>query len=154
MFINLPFELTTGRDEILEDSIYNRRIMDMVFGCKKDSLSVFGCILQQIALDLPDKEVFEYIKDNISGWIDLISVEDGDKLLHRKELEQLLLFHAYPDNELVSINQSYSVDRVIYQYLHTSDDIKHDIEEWLHRNVMTNLLEMFPMLSETTQYDF
>lgn len=138
MFINLPFELNTGRDEIQKDLPYNRRIMNMVFSCPKNSLSVFGRILQQIALELPEKEVFEYIKEDIAGWLDFISVDDDDKLLHREELERLSLFHAYPDNELVSINQSYSLDRVIYQYMRTSDDIKHEIMQWLHKNIRSS----------------
>lgn len=139
MFINLPFELTTGRDEILEDSVYNQRIMNMVFGCSGNRKSVFGDILEQAAIDLPDKEIFEYINDNIAGWINLVSNTEQEKESHKRELERLALFHAYPNGELVSIGQSYSIDRIMYQYLQASDDITYDVEKWLHQHTVRSV---------------
>ena len=44
------------------------------------------------------------------------------------------IFHAYPRGELISLSESYSLDRVIYQYIMNSDNIRNDIEEWMHQH--------------------
>ena len=136
LYINLPLELTTGRDEVLEDgSAYNRRVFEMLFNSEEGGLSVFGSILQKAAKDMPDKEVFEYLKDDIAAWISKVSGKN-ERIMkrHKDELRQLLLFHAYPNGELISLNESYSLDHIVYQYIQNSDNIRNDIEEWMHQH--------------------
>lgn len=137
LFINLPLELTTGRDAVLKGSTskYNECIFDMVFRCGTQSKSVYGIMLEEAAENMPDKEVFEYIGPTIIDWISNLSNGNGSKANSlRIEMQNLKLFHSYPDHKLVSLNDGYSVDSVVYQYLVSGVPRKNDVENWIKQH--------------------
>ena len=137
LFINLPLELTTGRDAVLKGSTskYNECIFDMVFRCGKQSKSVYGIMLEEAAENMPEKEIFEYIGPGITNWISSLSEGNESKAnSFKNELQNLRLFHSYPDNKLVALNDSYSVDSVVYQYLVSEAPKRNDIERWIKQH--------------------
>ena len=137
LFINLPLELTTGRDAVLQgdSSPYNKCIMDMVFRCGPGMKSVYGMILEEAAEQMPEKEIFEYICADITNWLDDLSKGDSNTNTSlKKELWNLKIFHSYPGNKLVQLKGSYSVDSVIYQYLVSGVEIKIDFERWVEKH--------------------
>lgn len=137
LFINLPLELTTGRDAVLKGSTskYNECIFDMVFRCGKQSKSVYGIMLEEAAENMPEKEIFEYIGPGITNWISNLSEGNESKAnSFKNELQNLRLFHSYPNNKLVALNDSYSVDSVVYQYLVSEAPRRNDIERWIKQH--------------------
>ena len=129
--INLPLELSTGRDGILQDSAFNHCIMDLVYKRGNHPISVYGLMLQEAAEKMPENEVFEYIKDDITDWIDKFC--DGEPIAREKLIEEVSgwnIFHSYPKNALVSVNNSFSVDSIIYQYLASEIERKEDFLSW------------------------
>lgn len=134
LFINLPLELSTGRDGLLQDSAFNHCVMDLIYRKGDHAVSVYGLMLQEAAENLPEKEIFEYIKDDICEWLDQRS--EGNPTTRSKLVEEVSnwnIFHSYPDNALVSLRNSYSVDSVIYQYLDSGIESKNDFLNWCQK---------------------
>ena len=132
--INLPLELSTGRNGILQDSDFNHCIMELVYQKRNHPLSVYGLMLQEAAENMPDNEIFEYIKDDITEWIDkFCKKEPTAKEQLIEEVSEWNIFHSYPDNALVSISDSFSVDSIIYQYLASGIDNTEDFLKWCQK---------------------
>ena len=131
LHINLPLELTTGRNNVLQESPYNKRIFELAFHGIPEGKSVFGHILETAALELPEQEMFLYFGDGVDEWTEYVSY--GYEIKKRRmlsELKGLRILHAYPDNALISVEGSYSIDYVVYQYMLRVDSVQIDFRSW------------------------
>lgn len=132
LFINLPLELSTGRDEILAKSDFNRRIFEMVFGMQFADKSVINYILERFAMDHPDIEIFRYLAGHEQEYIQMIEEKTGCPMEDQKQaFDGLKIFHAYPSDKIVSLNPSFSLPSIIYSYIYSGSEIRNNIRVWL-----------------------
>jgi hypothetical protein len=86
-------------------------------------------------LNYLEKTQEEAIEDPSEDWISNLSNGNGSKANSlRIEMQNLKLFHSYPDHKLVSLNDGYSVDSVVYQYLVSGVPRKNDVGNWIKQH--------------------
>ena len=135
VFINVPLELTTGRDGIIEDSEYNKAIFRLLFGSSDENSSIFNKLLEYLAEENRELFMLSYIMPNVADFVNVICNLTGEeRKAINKGLEQLCIFKAYGNEELVSIESSFSVDKIIYQYLKDVPNQVRNIREWMQEN--------------------
>lgn len=135
IFINVPLELTTGRDGIVDSSDFNAAIMKMLFVPQKSETAVFYRLLELLANDNRDIVLLDYFITKIKDFINSISnVCAQDVKVIKKALEYAEIFSAYNKDELVSIRDSYSVDRIICVYQNDIQNPVNDVEEWINNH--------------------
>lgn len=137
LFINVPLELTTGRDGIIEDSEYNKTVFELLFVPYNNSCpAVFSSILETFAYENKDLFALDYIYPDTEVFVEkLASILNIDESVLYKELEKTDLFQSYGNDDMVSIASGYSVDHILYLYCKKVNNRTNDIEDWLHREV-------------------
>lgn len=133
LFMNVPLELTTGRDGKLDNSIYNQAIMKVLFEpFDEEHESVLNSILEELAEETSDIFMLDYIAGQFEEFVNVISNKDEDVIDKvNKSFEKARLFHAYKTGERVSLSNGYSVDKIIVQYLNAVENSENDILEWM-----------------------
>lgn len=136
MFMNIPLELTTGRDGKVDSSVYNKAIMKMIFKPYGDSeKSLFTLMLEEYARENQDVFMTDYFAGDFEKFLYEIADRDEDTKESIKEsLNAAKLFVAYNLDEMVSLGDSFSVDRIICQYLLNVDSVNSEIFSWLHKH--------------------
>lgn len=136
LFINLPLELSTGRDRFKEDSTYNKTVFRILFATEGVSSSMFTRLLETLANENKDIFMLNYLNTNVKAFAETISTLTGKAPAYvYKCLEHLKILKAYKKEELVSLANSYSADRIIYQYLREVRNCSYDIESWMQDNI-------------------
>lgn len=135
-YINLPLELSTGRNEVMDESDFNKCIMEIVFGNKETGISIMDTILQAIAEENPEKEIFLYLYGHIKEYVQMLSSKTGQVVQEFEDsIDKIKIFHAYPDRHLTSLSSSFSVEPILYRYLaRVGTEVNNDIYEWLQSN--------------------
>lgn len=134
--INLPLELSTGRDTILENSVYNKRIFKLVFGTEYTyNTSVFYHILESLYRERI--QIFKYIHKDINSFLNLVTkYTEEDIKIHYNILNGLYLFKQLSNGEDISLSLGYTVDDIMYQYVKNVDGVNvKDFEKWLSNNI-------------------
>ena len=135
IFINVPLELTTGRDGIIEDSDYNDALFKLLFCANEDCASIFNKLLETLGNDNRELFILNYLMPNVKDFVDEIcNLTAEEHEAFNKQLEQLHIFKAYDKEELVSLEYAFSVDRIIYQYLKEIQNPSRDIKGWMQEN--------------------
>ena len=135
-FINVPLELTTGRDGIIEDSEYNKTVLELLFVPYNSCPTVFRSILEIFASENKDVFMLDYIYPNTELFVETIaSILGAEECVIYKELEKAELFQSYGSDDMVSIASGYSVDHILYLYCKKVSNWTNSIEEWLQREV-------------------
>ncbi len=149
VFINVPLELTTGRDGLIEESVYNDAIFRAIFSLEEEGASVFNRLFEKIADEHRDLFMLRYIMPEIENFTKTIADfldEYPDYVF--EGFECLRIFKAFGEDELVSLASSYSVDRIIYQYIKEVENTINDIVEWTEEHsVMADDLELLNLSS-------
>lgn len=148
IFMNIPLELTTGRDGKVDDSVYNETIMEMLFKpLGEDNKSIFIALMEEFAKELPETFILDYFAGDFSKFLYEISDHKEDREQEIKDaLDTANLFRAYRTDEMVSLNKSYSVEKIVYQYLMNVDNPKMDIKDWMaeHNDNVSDLNLILP----------
>ena len=133
IFMNIPLELTTGRDGKVDDSVYNAAIMEMIFNpVGEDNKSIFISLMEEFAEQNSDTFMLDYFTGDFSTFLYEIADHDKDRVEGIKDaLDTARLFKAYESEEMVSLNTSYSVEKIVYQYLMTVANPENDVETWM-----------------------
>lgn len=129
--INIPFELSTARDAIMRDSEYNKKLNEIIFSPVKGMRSMFGRILQDIVHKEQVKNFWTCISGDIKEFISFFNTSnENDKI---EDIKNWNIFDPYKKNIYVSLNQGYSVEEIIYRYLHEVDEseIRTDFIDWI-----------------------
>ena len=135
VFINVPLELTTGRDGIIEDSKYNKAIFRLLFCSSEGSPSIFNRLLEYLADKNRELFMLNCIMPNVIDFVNVIcNLTEEEHEVINKGLEKLRIFKAYDNEELVSLESSFSVDRIIYQYQKEVPNPVMNIREWMQDN--------------------
>lgn len=136
VFINVPLELTTGRDGIVEESEYNKTVFRTLFTTDEECPSVFNRLFEVIADSNRGIFLLNYIMPDAKSFIETISVLTGEEEKAVCErFERLRILRGYGVEGPVSIAESYSVDRIIYQYLKDVQNSINDIELWMKTQI-------------------
>ena len=133
IFMNIPLELTTGRDGKVDDSVYNKTVMEMLFKpFGENNKSIFISLMEEFAEELQDTFMLDYFSGDFSKFLYEISDHIEDRKQKIKDaFDSANLFKAYGSNEMVSLNSSYSVEKIVYQYLMCVDNPEMDIKDWM-----------------------
>ena len=136
MFMNIPLELTTGRDGKIENSIYNDTIMKMIFEpLGKANKSIFTILLEEVAKEHQEIFMTDYFTGDFPILLDEISNHNEKSAESIKfSLNEAKLFVGYKTSDMVSLSNSFSINKVVCQYLMNVDDIKNDIFEWIKKH--------------------
>ena len=139
MHINVSLELTTGRDHINQSSEYNKAVLSMIFETRYTNISMLGHVLSEIAEKNNDINIWKCLPTNIENYVETYNLEKSELL---DEIGYWRVFHEYKTNRCVCLNDSYSIDEILYKYIHSVEqkEIKNDIVEWLEQN--------YPVLGE------
>lgn len=133
VFINVPLELTTGRDGIIAESGYNKAIFDALFLGIDETPAVFIRLLEMIADENRELFMLNYLTPNTREFAkkigDLAGIGESAIM---ENLDSAKLFKTFDTDELVSLQDSYSVDRIIYMYLRDVKECNNDIIAWTH----------------------
>lgn len=104
IYIDAPFELTTGRDEILEESEYNKRLFEIVFGNSEQ----VECIFKK-AMEVFAKEKKEYL---------VIYMNHIDnRYVCSEVLNSIRFLEAYGYKELVAIREAVTITETLHQLI-------------------------------------
>ena len=136
VFMNVPLELTTGRDGIVDDSDYNNSIMRILFKPYNEGCStILNRLLESIADENRDIFILVFFSTELEKFIKVLSGNElvEVKMLH-KALENTKIFRAYKTDEMVSLWDAYSVDRIISRYINEVPDTINDIAEWMQEH--------------------
>ena len=139
IFINVPLELTTGRDGIVDNSKYNNTIMRMLFGPfinENDREDFYTAIFYRMFETMADENrnlfMLDYISPKLEEFINILCSESGaDSKAVKNMLGKTKLFEAYKSKKMVSLWESYAVDRIICLYLKEVQTSINDIDEWM-----------------------
>ncbi|SEM19689.1 hypothetical protein SAMN04487770_12848 [Butyrivibrio sp. ob235] len=135
VFINVPIELTTGRDGIIAGSDYNKAIFGALFIGEGGAPSIFVKMMELIAKENRELFMLNYLTPHTDLLIEEISkladTSEGDV---KEELDNARLFRSYDTNEMVSLQESYSVDRIVYMYLKDVKECDIEISAWTHEH--------------------
>lgn len=139
LFMNIPLELTTGRDGIVNDSEYNKTIKKMLFEpYKNGKMSIFQHAIQRIAIENDDIFMLDYLTDasgKFKGLMDLISLDcEGVRERNKEAFHYVDMFRSYKTNEPVALCKCYTVDEIIYKYINSVDNPTNDIVDWIQEN--------------------
>ena len=135
VFINVPLELSTGRDGIIEDSDYNDAIFKVLFSATDNQQSVFNRLLEFLADKHRELFLLNFIMPDVEKLMERIMHLSGiNEEEVRNSFERLMVLPTYNDEELVSMETSYSVDRIIYAYLREVQHPVNNIEAWMKEN--------------------
>lgn len=152
MFMNIPLELTTGRDDKIDSSEYNNAIMKLIFKpIGEDNKSIFTILLEEVAKENPEIFMADYFKGDINKLFDEITNHNKDMLgAIKKSLDYAELFVAYNVSSMVSLRWSFSVDKIVCQYLMKVKNTKNDIFEWIkeHAEKAENFNLILPQSGE------
>ena len=133
MHINISLELTTGRDHINSGSEYNKAVFSMIFGTRYTSISMLGHVLAEIAEENNDLKIWKCLPINIENYVETYDLEKKELL---DEIGRWRVFHEYKTNSCVCLDDSYSIDEILYKYIRSvePEEIKNDIVEWVEQN--------------------
>ncbi|MBR1495366.1 MAG: hypothetical protein IJ601_10020 [Acidaminococcaceae bacterium] len=154
LWINLPLELTTGRDEIRTDSGYNRAILRALFTPCQGGPSVFGRLLERMARDNAALFLPNFLAQNLDDFAksatELAGVAPGTLL---SGVRKAWLLWANRSQELVSVDEGYSVDRIICLYLKEVGESVNNIEDWMrsHTEKAKNKKLVLPVTVEACE---
>jgi hypothetical protein len=133
MFINIPLELSTGRNEILEGSTFNQAIWKVVFG--SDDISVYSevnYLLCNLMARFSELDIYRCFSGNVDEYISMISQgNEDDAIVKRRQLSILPLFRSYPSGKPVSLCSSYTAEKIVYEYLYSDVKPKKIFDEWI-----------------------
>ena len=137
--VDLPLELSTGRNEIMHDSAFNNTIMRMLYYPDSARYSIIGYALASIAKDNPDCRVYDYFQ-NMDAYISAVAGDnlEGQEII-KSELRNIPIVHTYEQNSLVSVGQIYTAQKIVYDYMH---DVKENItryDVWLRNHHLESI---------------
>lgn len=135
IFINVPLELTTGRDGIVDNSSFNDAVMRMLFNAENIGTAIFFSLLENLAHANRELSIIDYFVGNIRELLGVIcNVCDVEETTIKEAFEVAKFFAAYKSDEMVSVSESYSVDGIVCLYLNEVQNFNNDIEEWTIAN--------------------
>lgn len=130
--LDIPLELTTGRNGIVESSTYNEAILSMVFGGGVDGRSMLVYLLEEITSERSDVNIIDAFSsgiDRFSQSVSAISNVEGQTII--SGLAHARILRARRGPALVSLVESYGVDAIIHKYLSNVGKEAGDVERWM-----------------------
>lgn len=134
MFIDVPLELSTGRNEIMVDSLFNHSIMRMLYYPDGAQCSVMSHVLSCIARENSDCRLYEYIP-NVDAYLSAIagdSIEEKNTI--RGELFNLPIVHAQNQATLLPVSRVFTAPLIVYDYMHNVKESITQYDTWLRSN--------------------
>ena len=133
LFMNVPLELTTGRDGIIDISPFNNKMKEMLFvPYTEDMPSIFTYVLESIVKDNAQLFMLNYIMGNLTGMINLLANDDDSaKEKVTKAFENVKLFRQHQTGVLACIADGYCVDSIICKYISTVKTPINDVSVWM-----------------------
>lgn len=136
-YINMPIELSTGRNEILDESAFNKAIWKIVFERDGSSYSVMNYLLCNIVARCSDLDLYKYFNGNIDDYIDLISAGNEERAaLFRKEIDCIPIFRSYPDGKPVALCSAFTAQDIVYEYLYSDVEKKTNYVQWVNQTYL------------------
>ena len=134
MFIDVPLELSTGRNEIMVDSRFNHTIMRMLYYPDGARCSVMSHLLSCIAKENSDCRLYEYIP-NVDAYLSAIAGDsiEGKKAI-RGELFNLPIVHIQNQTTLLPVSRIFTAPRIVYDYMHNVKESITQYDTWLRSN--------------------
>jgi hypothetical protein len=131
IYMNIPLELSTGRNEMMKNSDFNQQIKKMIFSSLTAGHSLLGFILEKMATELPDIDIYQYFKNTLSEFLNFIAIELENRNERVNEFAALKVFHCMNSNELISLGEGYLLPGIIYKYMLSVAEPKKAVESWL-----------------------
>ena len=108
IFLNVPLELTTGRDGIIEESSYNKAVFRLLFAPAGRGISVFEKLLEKTASGNRNLFMLNYLMPDFRKLSECIAELTGESAeTVRGRFVGLHFFEAYGSNRLASIDESF-----------------------------------------------
>ncbi|MGN1020536.1 MAG: hypothetical protein ACI4O7_09170 [Aristaeellaceae bacterium] len=131
MFIDLPLELSTGRNEVMADSSFNHAVMQMLYDPTGARCSVMSCLLACIAREHPACRLYEAIPQ-VNAYLDAAAAFNRDaRGAIREELYQLPIVHTWHDNALLPVSRIFTAPGIVYDYMHEVKERTEVYDAWL-----------------------
>lgn len=134
MYVDIPLELSTGRNEIMLNSQFNNAIMRMIYYPDGGKCSIMSYLLSCVAKENAECRVYEYISD-VEKYMTAIagdSIENHEII--RNELYNLPMVHTYGQDSLVSVGHIYTAQRIVYDYMHDVGGLSTRYDSWLRNH--------------------
>ena len=133
IFINVPLELTTGRDGIVDDSDFNKAVRRILFSTAFGTVPLFMRALEILADNNRGVFLLKYFSFDFKRFFEIFANEDAlDNIC--SVFRDLKLFETYKQKKMVSINEAYSIDRIISKYIEFIPNPSQDVYEWFEQN--------------------
>lgn len=135
LFMNVPLELTTGRDGIIDISPFNTKMKEMLFvPYNEDTPSLLTYVLESIAKKNSQLFMLNYIMGNFEEMITSLANDDEEAYEKIKiAFEKAKLFRQHRTGALACIADGYSVDSIICRYIATVKTPVNDVSEWMKK---------------------
>ncbi|MGN1191427.1 MAG: hypothetical protein ACI4S0_02040 [Dorea sp.] len=130
IYMNIPLELSTGRNEMMKDSDFNKQIKKLLFLPTSSSVSILGYMMETMATEFSDVDIYQYVKNTISEFLTFIAIEPENRKDIISEMAKLKIFHCMNSNELISLNDGYALPGILYKYRLFVQTPIQDIETW------------------------
>ncbi|MBR3313101.1 MAG: hypothetical protein IKG18_03080 [Atopobiaceae bacterium] len=130
--LNIPLELTTGRNGIVESSQYNETVLSMVFSGDSGGQSMFVRLLEEIASEQRKLNMLDAFPNGVDEFAQSIcEVSKADKQTIINGLAHARILRSWRDATMVSLVEACGVDVVIYRYINNVKREAGDIEKWM-----------------------
>lgn len=130
IYMDIPLELSTGRNEMMKDSDFNNQIKKLLFLPTVSSASILGYMLETMAKEFSDVDIYQYVKNTISEFVTFIAMEPENRNAIITEMAKLKIFHCANSDELISLNDGYTLPGILYKYCLSVQTPICDIETW------------------------
>jgi len=98
----------------------------------EENKSIFISLMEEFAEQNLDTFMLDYFTGDFTTFLYEISDHDEEREEEIKDaLDTAKLFKAYESEEMVSLSTSYSVEKIVYQYLMNVDKPKNEIKLWM-----------------------
>lgn len=150
IYINMPLELTTGRDDNLENE-YNKKIFERIFK-DNDNDCVFNKIMNKLAqtINLENKCLLPYLTKKYS--------ESEKRLLNidlSENSKNIKFLKVYGTDELVSINEGYTLIAPLYEFIERFDEGFDIVKEYINSSIGLQscyIVENIELIAEVNEF--
>lgn len=133
--INTSLELTTGRNDFMEDSRHNMAVFEMLFRPVGTHPSVFVSMLEELSRENPDLFLGDCLSlspESLVNWISQMGRIDREDVM--RDLENAHLFKEYGTGTMQSVRWGYTIPDILWHYTKEVADREDDLCSWMREN--------------------
>lgn len=155
--INIPLELTTGRDAIDKNSLYNKKLIGFLFDTPDTEISVFSYLLKKVSEEKNGIELINYIAgiDELTSWAEQITNGINVNIQHsiKWDLRYMPLLNAAGKETLISLDEGFCLDYIAHKFINNNPQNNELIQKWLFENTEIGKNFDFVMISSEDKHE-